>query len=298
MKAAPFQYARAESAQHAVELLAELGEGARVLAGGQSLVPMMALRLATPGALVDITRCADLGRVAASATHVTVGAAVTARAVERDVDIADRHPLMVCALGEVGHPEIRARGTVCGSVAHADPAGEMPALLLATDGAVTLAGASGSRQVAADEFLLGPYMTAIDEGELIVEASFPLPAATTGWALEEVTRRHGDFAVVGVICLLDADAAGTCAHASLTLFGVAGRPVRARRTEAGLAGTRLDDADLDAAAAAALDEVDVLGDLHGSVSYRRHAGRALMRRALGVAREGTSARRQAVGVAR
>lgn len=284
-------YARAEDTENAVALLAELGEDARVLAGGQSLVPMMALRLARPEALVDITRCVDLKGVTGSTTQLTVGAAVTAREVERHPDAGGRHPLLVRALGHVGHPEIRARGTVCGALAHADPAAEVPAVLLATEGTVTLAGPAGPRRIASQDFFVGPYMTALDEGEMVVEAEFPLLLPTTGWAIEELARRHGDFAVVGTICLLDAGADATCAHASITLFGVAGTPVRARQAERAMIGTFLDDADLDAAASAAVDEVDVLGDLHGSVTYRRSVSRALLRRALRTAREGTSARR-------
>lgn len=295
MKPAPFAYTRAESAEHAVDLLADFGEDARVLAGGQSLVPMMALRLARPEALVDITRCSDLGRVVIARDNVTVGAAVTARAVERNVELASVHPLLVRALAEVGHPEIRARSTVCGSLAHADPAAEMPAVLLATNGTVTLAGPAGQREITAREFLDGPFMTTIAEGELIIEASFPIPSATGGWSIEEVSRRHGDFATVGIICLLDTDADGTCTHASLTVFGVSGQAVRASEAEVALIGTRLKESDIHAAAACVLNGVNVYGDLHGSVNYRQAVANVLTRRALVAAWAGINTLREQRG---
>lgn len=292
MKPGPFIYARAESAEHAVELLEELGEDARILAGGQSLVPMMALRLSRPEALVDITRCPDLHRVDIVDGQMSIGAAVTARTVERDADVVMRHPLLVRALEEVGHPEIRARGTICGSLAHADPAAEMPALLLATDGMVTVEGPAGRRQVGAEDFLMGPFTTTLEEGELVVEAHFPVPPDARGWAIEELTRRHGDFAAVGVICLLDADADGTCIAASLTLFGVAGQPIRAAQSEAALIGTRLATADVESSAGAVLDGISINGDLHGSVAYRRSVASVLARRAVERAWARTSVNQQ------
>jgi CO/xanthine dehydrogenase FAD-binding subunit len=280
VKAAPFGYARAGTVADA---LAALGtaEDARVLAGGQSLVPVMALRLATPGLLVDITRCPELRTHRREDGVLTVGAAVTDRELEQDPDVAAAHPLLVRTLGLVAHPEIRARGTLCGSLAHADPAAELPALLLATDGEVEVDGPAGRHRVAATDFLTGPFSTALGEGEMVVAARLPLPAPGWAWTVDEVSRRRGDFALAGVVCGVERDEAGRCSSARVALFGVAGTPVRAVAAEEVLLGERPTAAVLDAAAAAAFDGVEVVGDeVHASATYRREAGRALVRRAL------------------
>lgn len=283
MKTAAFDYVRAESVTHA---LAALGDGrdARILAGGQSLVPMMALRLATPEVLVDITRCPDLLTYELDGSVLTVGAAVADGVLGRDPGVGTAHPLLVRTLSLIAHPEIRARGTVCGSLAHADPAAELPALLLATDGEVEVDGPGGARRVPAAEFFAGPFAPALEAGEMVVGARFPVPDADSGWAVEEISRRPGDFALAGVVGVVDLDPAGRCTGARVALFGVAGTPVRSRAAEEILMGEHPTDAVLDAAAAACFDGVDVQGDeVHASAAYRRDAGGALVRRALGAA---------------
>jgi carbon-monoxide dehydrogenase medium subunit len=280
VKAAPFDHVRADTVADA---LAALGtaEDARVLAGGQSLVPVMALRLATPGLLVDISRCPELRTSRRDDGVLTVGAAVTDRELERDPEVAAAHPLLVGTLGLVAHPEIRARGTLCGSLAHADPAAELPALLLATDGEVEVDGPAGRHRVAAADFFTGPFGTALGEGEMVVAARLPLPLPGSSWTVDEVSRRRGDFALAGVVCGIERDDAGRCTSARVALFGVAGTPVRAAGAEQLLVGERPTPAALDAAAAAAFDGVEVVGDeVHASAAYRREAGRALVRRAL------------------
>lgn len=280
MKAAAFEYLRPLGVD---EALAALGteEDARVLAGGQSLVPLMALRLATPQVLVDITRCPELSAHQLDGQVLTVGAAATDRALERDDDVRVAHPLLCATLALIAHPEIRARGTVCGSLAHADPAAELPALLLATDGEVEVRGPAGTRRVPAADFFTGPFSTAVDDGELIVAAHLPVPGPRSGWSVRELARRRGDFAVVGVVCVLDVDEEGHCSRAAVSMFGVAGTPVRSRGAEEILVGTRLDGTVLDEAAAASFTGVDVLGDeVHASAAYRRTAGAAIVRRAL------------------
>ncbi|MGY1692385.1 FAD binding domain-containing protein [Geodermatophilus sp. SYSU D01105] len=280
MKAAPFDHVRAGSVADALAALGS-AEDARVLAGGQSLVPVMALRLATPALLVDITRCPELRGSRREDGVLSVGAAVTDRELERDPEVAAAHPLLVATLGLVAHPEIRARGTLCGSLAHADPAAELPALLLATDGEVEVDGPAGRRRVAAADFLTGPFSTALDEGEMVVAARLPLPAPRSVWTVDEVSRRRGDFALAGVVCGVERDEGGHCSRTRVVLFGVAGTPVRSTGAEAVLAGEVPTSAVLDAAAAAAFDGVDVLGDeVHASADYRQEAGRALVRRAL------------------
>jgi CO/xanthine dehydrogenase FAD-binding subunit len=286
VKAAPFDYVRAESVADALAALAS-ADDARVLAGGQSLVPVMALRLATPELLVDISRCPELRTYRREDGVLTVGAAVPARTLELDPAVGDAHPLLVRTLGLVAHPEIRARGTLCGSLAHADPAAELPALLLATDGEVEVAGPGGPRRVAAADLFTGPFGTALGEGEMVVSGRLPLPAPAARWTVDEVSRRPGDFALAGVVCGLELDAAGRCSSARVVLFGVAGTPVRAAGAEQVLLGEPVTGALLDAAAAATFDGVEVIGDgVHASADYRRRAGRALVRRALaGVAGE-------------
>jgi CO/xanthine dehydrogenase FAD-binding subunit len=282
VKTAPFDYVRADTVGEAVAALAD-GEDARILAGGQSLVPIMALRLAAPGRLVDISRSAPLRTWTCADDVLTVGAAVPDRALELDPEVRAAHPLLTATLALIAHPEIRARGTVCGSLAHADPAAELPALLLAVEGELELAGPEGERSVPAGEFFTGPFTTALDEGEMVTAARFPLPAAGSGWVVDEIARRPGDFALAGAVCGIELDGA-RCVRARIALFGIAATPVRARAAERLLEGEVPADAVLDAAAAAAFDGVEVLGDeVHASAGYRRAAGTALVRRALGSA---------------
>jgi carbon-monoxide dehydrogenase medium subunit len=292
MKAASFRHVRAETVDQALAALAG-DEDARVLAGGQSLVPIMALRLSTPSVLVDITRCAELRSHAWDGPALTVGAAVTDRALERDPEVRTGHPLLARTLSLIAHPEIRARGTLCGSLAHADPAAELPALLLATDGLLLVRGPEASRSVPAEDFFTGPFSPALQHGEMVVGARLPAPGRTSGWSVEEISRRRGDFAIVGVVCVLDVGEDDRCSRARVSLFGVAATPVRARMAEALLVGTDLQDDALDSAAAVCFDGVDVLGDeVHASAAYRRRAGTALVRRALAsAARLATGGRR-------
>jgi CO/xanthine dehydrogenase FAD-binding subunit len=283
VKPAPFDYVRADTVADAVAALGA-GEDARILAGGQSLVPIMALRLAVPGRLVDISRSAPLSARTCDDEALTVGAAVTDRSLELDPQVRAAHPLLAATLAFIAHPEIRARATVCGSLAHADPAAELPALLLATEGEVQLAGPDGGRSVTAGDFFTGPFTTALEEGEMVVAARLPLPAPGSGWIVDEVARRPGDFALAGVVCGVELDGAARCSRARIALFGVAATPVRAGGAERLLVGEVPDDGVLDAAAVAAFDGVEVIGDeVHASADYRRTAGIALVRRALGAA---------------
>ena len=192
MKAAAFAYVRPGTVDG---VLAELAGGdGKVLAGGQSLVPVLAMRLGRPGVLVDIAAVPALRELV-----LRVGATVRQRTVEH-AEQARAVPLLGRALPFVGHRELRSRGTVCGSLAHADPAAELPALLLATDGEVEVAGPGGARRIPAEEFVTGPFSTAVGEGEMVVAARLPLPAPRSGWAVDEIARRPGDFALAGVVC--------------------------------------------------------------------------------------------------
>ena len=283
MRPATFDYVRAESVAEALAALAG-DRDARILAGGQSLVPMMALRLARPEVLVDITRCPELLSSSVDGQVLAIGAAVPDAVLERDPAIRAAHPLLVRTLSLIAHPEIRARGTLCGSLAHADPAAELPALLLATDGEVEVDGPGGPRRVPAAEFFVGPFTGALDDGEMVVAARLPVPGPAAGWAVDEIARRSGDFALAGAVCTVELDASGRCSRVGVALFGLASTPVRSRGAEEVLMGQQVDDAVLDAAAAASLDGIEVLGDeVHASAAYRRDAGRALVRRTLAAA---------------
>jgi CO/xanthine dehydrogenase FAD-binding subunit len=283
MRAAAFDYVRADSVAEALAAL-EDDRDVRILAGGQSLVPMMALRLARPEVLVDITRCPELLSYGLENQLLTVGAAVPDAVLEGDPELRTEHPLLLRTLSLIAHPEIRARGTLCGSLAHADPAAELPALLLATDGEVEVEGPGGTRRVRAEEFFAGPFTPALDEGEMVVAARLPLLVPGTGWAVDEISRRPGDFALAGAICTVELDDMGRCSRARVALFGLASTPVRSRRAEEVVMGQQLEAAVLDAAAEACFDGVDVLGDeVHASAAYRRRAGQLLVRRTLGAA---------------
>lgn len=281
MKLPAFAYHRAESLGTAVELLTRYGPDSRVLGGGQSLLPVMALRMSNPGTLIDITSAKDLqGHAFRDDDGLVVSAGVTARTLETDPETKRRHPLVCACLSHVGHVEIRNRGTVCGSAAHADPAAEVPALLLALDGSVRVARTGRRRRIAAKDFFLGPYLTALEEGEIVAGVELPMLSDTAGWSVLEIARRSGDFALVGVISVLDTDAGGRCTDARIAVFGLAGAPRRATAAEQALLGQVLDDDLFTEAAQHAFDGINLVGDLHGSITYRRRVGTRLVARSL------------------
>ena len=282
MKPAPFEYATAASAAQAVELLARHGDDAKVLAGGQSLVPMLNLRLARPAVLVDVNDASDLDYLRESGGTVSVGALRRQRAVERWA--TGRLPILAEALRCVGHAAIRNRGTAVGSIVHGDPASELPALLLCLDGDVVARRAAGERAVRAADLYVAPLTTSLRADELVVEARFKLPRADAGWGFAEVARRHGDFALVGAAALAWRDGA-RIAGARLAFFGVGGTPVRAMAAEAALAGQEPTAARLREAARAAAATLSPDSDLHASAGYRRRVAEVLAERTLGAAIE-------------
>jgi len=261
-----------------------LGDDAKVLAGGQSLMPMLALRLARPAALVDINRVAGLDTIRVDDGLLRLGALARQRNVERWA--AERCPLLAAGLRLVGHTAIRTRGTVAGSIAHADPASELPALLLCLDGAVAAQSRDGTRDIPASEFFVGPLTTVLRSDELVTETRWRLPLAETGWGFHEIARRHGDFALAGVAALLTLGA-GQIQNARVALFGVGPSALRARGAEARLTGEAPSDAVFRDAAAIAAAEIDPAGDLHASAAYRRRVAETLIVRALADARSRT-----------
>lgn len=292
MKPPAFAYHDPRTVDEAVALLHRYGDGAKVLAGGQSLLPMLNMRLARPEALIDINRIDTLAYVREDEGALAVGALARHADVERSPLVARRQPLLAEAIRFVGHLQIRNRGTVCGSLAHADPAAELSAVWACLDGRLRIAGPRGTREVGAGEFFLMYFTTCLEPDELLVEARLPVLPERTGWAFLELARRHGDFALVAVACTLRLDESGVIAEARLALTGVGPVPVRAREAEALLAGQRPGPALFDEAAARVRDAVEPDTDIHATADYRRHLAGVLSRRALAtaLARAGGEAR--------
>lgn len=285
MKPPRFRYFAPTTAAEAVGLLETHADTAKVLAGGQSLVPMLNMRLARPEVIVDINRVEGLSRLAVEDGELVVGALVRQRAVEKSPDVAARVPVLQEAIGYVGHVQIRNRGTVVGSIVHADPSAELPAVLALLDGSLRVMGPSGTRDVPWQELFLTYFTTTLGPDELAVETRFPLPPAGAGWSFMEVARRHGDFALVAVGALVTADDAGRIQQARLALTGVGGAPVRPERAEALLAGQALEDDVLAAVAEAVREAIEPESDIHASAEYRRHVAGVLTGRALRAALE-------------
>jgi carbon-monoxide dehydrogenase medium subunit len=280
MKPVPFEYHRPASLAETFDLLDRYGDDGRLLAGGQSLVPALNLRLAAPRAVIDINRIPDLDAIRVTADGLVIGALARQEALERSPLVREHAPLIASALPHVGHSAIRARGTIGGSLALADPAAELPACAVALGATIRAGRRGGTRDIPADEFFRGIYTTALAPGEIVTEILVPRPAAGWRWGFDELARRHGDFALAGVAAGARVES-GVVAESRLVFFGVGTRPVRARRAEAALAGGRA-DAEALAAAGRALDaDLDPPGDVHGSPALRRHLARVLLARVVG-----------------
>lgn len=274
MKPAPFDYARPRSVAEAVEALSST-ESSRVLAGGQSLIPAMNFRLAEVSLLVDICGVDGLDTVSCDDAGVRVGAAATQTRVLEDAGAAEAVPGLRAALRHVGHLQIRNRGTVCGSLAHADPAAELPALALASDAVIGIAGPRGRREVAAADFFTGPFATAVEHGEMVTDALYRRPPQGAVTVVDEVCRRAGDFALAGLVAVIETHDRAVRA-ARLVGFGLSGAPTRLWSTEAVLAGWAGDQPTEAIAEAVAADATEVFDDAHAPGWYRRDAVTALV----------------------
>ena len=280
MKPPIFDYVTAESQEHALEVLREHGDDAKVLAGGQSLVPLMSFRLAKPAVLLDINRLEGLDTIELADGRLKIGALTRQCELLTHPLIAEHCPLMRAATEFIGHPAIRNRGTVGGSVAHADPAAELPILLQVLDAEVELCSAGSQRTVAADDFFLGLLMTGMNPDELLTGISFAIPEKDTGWGFHEVARRHGDFALVAAATLVALDDRGAVARAAVALGGIADRALRVRAVEGALKGNAPTPEAVESASRLVAETVTPVGDIHAGEGYRAHLGQVLTKRAL------------------
>lgn len=283
MKPLKFDYRDPESLDEALDLLAEHGGDAKILAGGQSLMPMLAMRLAYPGLVVDINRIKALRRFQRVGDDWTLGALVRHATAEDSVGLMEDAPVIRKAMHWVGHRSIRNRGTIVGSLAHADPAAEMPAVMTALEATATACSASGRRTIPVADLFEMPMVSRLEEDEMLLEVAFAARPAAEGSAVVEVARRHGDFALAGVVALVALEEGGRIASASLVSFATGPRPVRLTRSEEALIGTEPGDATLAEAGKAAADAIEPADDLHATAEYRRSVTDVLVRRALAAA---------------
>ncbi|WP_029431503.1 xanthine dehydrogenase family protein subunit M [Blastococcus sp. URHD0036] len=281
MKPAPFAYAAPTTEDEVLDLLAEHGDEGKVIAGGQSLLPMLSMRLARPSVLIDLNGVAGLAGITEFDGGVAFGATTRERAAERSALVGDRLPVLAEALPLIGHEAIRNRGTIGGSIAHADASAELPAVAAVTDAQLVLRSrAGGERVLSAAEFFQGHYTTALADDELLTEVRIPGSPPGAGWAFTEVARRHGDFALVGVAAMVVLDDAGSVEAARLCLMGVADVPLRLPAVEASLAGQPVSADTVAAAATDAVAGLELASDVHGSGDFRRHLAEVTVRRAL------------------
>jgi len=285
MKPSRFDYYAPQSLDEALALLEKFASDARLLAGGQSLVPLMNMRLASPQEIIDINKVASLDYIEEHDGYLCLGALTRHRTIERSPLVAAYCPLLAQAVTFVGHTQVRSRGTIGGSVAHADPAAEYPAVLAALDGIIVAQSVRERRAIDWDRFFLGPYAVDLQPDEIVVEIRLRKPAQPAAGAFLELSRRHGDFALVEAAVQLQIDSAGQCARVQIALGGVAGTPVRALAAEQYLHGRIADVVRCEEAAALAAENLEPDDDVHGSADYRKRMASLLVGRALAEAVE-------------
>ena len=278
MKPAPFEMHLPTSVSEVVALLDEHGDLAKPIAGGQSLVPMMSLRLASFEHLIDLNGVSELNQVSVSGDSLRIGAMVRQSTAEHDPQIVKSAPLVAKAIPHIGHFQIRNRGTVGGSIAHADPSSELPAVALALDATIEAVGPNGSREIAAKDFFVSTWETSLIDGEILTGVRFPIWSGKCGFVVEEVARRHGDFALVGVAAAVQVDGSKVTKAAS-ALFGVGGTPVRASEAEQALIAGGI-SADLDAVGKLAATNLAPSDDVHASGEYRKSVAATIVARAI------------------
>jgi CO/xanthine dehydrogenase FAD-binding subunit len=280
MKLPPLEYACPASLSEAVALLAARGGDARAIAGGQSLMPMLAFRVVAPTLLVDLRKLAELKEIKIGADGVRLGAMVRWRDIEDDERLAAAHPLRKSAIEHVAHYQIRNRGTVGGSIAHADPAAEMPGIAVTCDAEIAVTGSNGSRTIKADDFFVGALTTALDHDEIITEIKLPAWPAKRRWGFQEFSRRRGDFAMAAAAVFYDQDANGKAIDAHVGIIGLGDRARRVPEVEAALNGQVIDEAMMERAAEITTATVEAQEDIHASAAYRRSLAGTMVERAL------------------
>ena len=288
MKPPPFEYSAPGTLEEAVALLAG-DPAARPIAGGQSLMPILNFRLAWPSLLVDLRRVPGLDRIAIGADGIRLGARVRWRDIEDDARLDRSHPLLRAAVAQVAHYQIRNRGTVGGSLAHADPAAELPGVAVTCGAEIAVVGAGGKRTIPAAEFFTGPLTTTLRPDEIVTELHLPPWPATRRWGFEEFSRRQGDFALAGIALFYDEDARGRALNAHIGVIGACSRPHRLAAAEAAINGRVIDDETIAAAALGVCAAVDPPQDLHAPTEYRRALSATLTERALRAAARRRSA---------
>ncbi len=286
MKPPRFQYCAPRMLDEALALLDQYGGEVKVLAGGQSLIPLLNMRLAGPAYLVDINHISELHYIEPEDGYLAIGATTRQCQVERSALVQQQHPLLIEVVRHIGHMQIRNRGTIVGSIAHADPAAELPALLTCLNGEVLAQSTHGERVIKAEEFFTGYLTTGLEPGEMLTEVRFPWIPPQAGWAFMEFARRSGDYALVGAAAVVIPTLDDRCMSAHVVYLGVSGSPVRSRDVEQVLTDTTLDEQTLDAAAEVARSVVtDDMDDVHATVEYRRTLAAQLTKRVLKAAWE-------------
>jgi len=286
MKPAPFRYVAARSIEEALQLKAEYGDEARFLAGGQSLVPTMNFRLTQPAMLIDINPLAELAGVKIDAAErVRIGALTRYRNLERDPATERNLPLIHEALPHIAHPQIRNRGTIGGNLAHADPASEMPAIVVTLAGRLRAQSMKGERWIAASDFFVGALSTALEPDEMLTEVELPVAPLRSGACFMEVSRRRGDFAIIGVACTLRLDEQGRCAEARIGLCNAGDGPVFATDASEFLVGRKIGATEIEEAAELVQNAIDPGGSIHASKEFQRHIAGVLTARVLATANE-------------
>jgi carbon-monoxide dehydrogenase medium subunit len=276
MKPAPFEYHVPDSLEQALGLMSQHADDAKILAGGQSLVPAMNFRIAQPGMLIDLNRVAELSYVREEGTVIRIGAMSRERHVEFDPSIAKHLPLLHEAAPNIAHPQIRNRGTIGGSIVNADPAAELPVLMLALDARLKVMNVSGERWIDAKDFFIGMFTTAVEPDEILVEIELPFMAERTGWSFMEVAPRAGDYALMGVAAQVTLDEDGKCINAKLVYLNAGDGPVDAKDAAQSLVGEKLDDKLIEAAASMASEkEITPYGNIHVSPEFQTHLAKVL-----------------------
>ena len=278
-----FDYERASSLDEAIAQLQNNGE-AKLLAGGHSLIPAMKLRLSDPAKLIDLSGIAGLNNIAEANGRINIGAMTTHRQVETSSLVQSKCSALAAAAGGIGDPQVRNKGTIGGSLAHADPSADYPALVLALDAVISTKGPGGARDISSDDFFTGMFDTALDDAEIITNVSFPVTGNGSGAAYAKFANPASLYAVVGVAAHLTVDASGNCTGARIAITGASPMVFRATAMENALIGSSLDDASIDAACSHTPDEDDMLSDLSGSAKYRAHLCGVMAKRAIQAAK--------------